>query len=356
MLKKKNQILLVAFVCCLTLGLIAQVAAETLDLNVQDAVDIAFEHNLNFQIASLDWQEARAKLERARIVGEEEMLAEAEEEWEKAAEVYEDKRQELQNRVRTSYQQLLESETMLENAKIAKERAESQLAMDENKYTAGLLSSLDIERAQNSLFDATYRLEKATIDLKTQRMRFNEILGVALEQNVVLTERLLLDFIPFTLSLETSYELALEIDPEVASAKEDLQTAKDAVALAESPFTPRVELEQALVNKEKAEIALQQAKQTLYFNIRADYYNLLDQAHALEVAERTIELERQTLKAEESKYAAGVLSNAEIVAAQESLAALEEQYSADLLNYSLARINFLQTLGRHEESGENNEN
>lgn len=288
-------------------------------------------------------------------MGDEEMLAEAEKEWEKAQEVYAERRRELKDLVRTGYQQLLKSEAMVDNARSAKERAESQLGIDENKYKAGLLSTLDIERAQNSLYDAEHRYEQALVDLETQRMQFNSMLGLPREQEVVLTERLLLDFVPFTYSLETCYELALQLDADVLAARERLQKAREAVQIAQSPFTPRVELEQALVEEEKAEIGLQQAEEALYFRIRGDYYALLDQVHKLEMTERSIKLERQALLAEESKYAAGVLSNAQIVAQQEKLAGLEEQYSAELSAYAQARIKLLQTIGKYEESGEDHE-
>ncbi|NMB02080.1 MAG: TolC family protein [Firmicutes bacterium] len=327
-----------------------------LELRVSDAVELALAQNLNFQLATLDWQAARAKLERAHIVGDEEMLREAEKEWEDADKAYAEKKQELKSLVRTSYQQLLESENMVQHAKTAQKRAESQLAMDENKFRAGLLSSLDIERAQNSLFDASHRYEKAIVDLETQAMRFNEILGLPFGQKVVLTERLLLDFVPFTLDLATCYDLALPLDSAVIAAKEALHKAQETVLVARSPFTPRVELEQALVNEEKAEIRLQQAEQALYFRIRTDFYALLDLAHSLELADRNLELERQALKAEESKYAAGVVSNAQIVAQQENLAKMEQDYSSSLLNYSLARIKLLQAIGQYEEAGESNGN
>lgn len=355
MLKNLKSTLVLALFLCLTTTLPMMANQQVRHLRLQDAVELALEHNLSFQIATLDWQAAQAKLHRAEIVGDEEMLKEAEKEWTKAEEVYAEKRQELRDMVRTSYQQLLESESMVASAKVAKERAESQLAMDENKYKAGLLSSLDIDRAHNSLHDATHRYQKAQVDLETKRMQFNETLGLPLDEQVVLTERLLLDFIPFTLSLETCYELALDVDPGILAAKEGLQKAKEAVLVAQSPFTPRVELEQALMNQEKAEIALKQAEQALYFRIRSDYYGLLNQAHDLDMAERNIKLEKQSLQAEESKYAAGVVSNAQIVAQQEKLANLEEQYSAALSSYALARIKLLQTIGQYEELGENHD-
>lgn len=355
MLNRGARLLVVALACVLVTSLPASAGAKVLELTVQGAIALALENNLSFQIATLDWQQAKAKLERAQIVGDEEMLAEAEKEWEKAQEVYAERRRELKDLVRTGYQQLLKSEAMVDNARSAKERAESQLGIDENKYKAGLLSTLDIERAQNSLYDAEHRYEQALVDLETQRMQFNSMLGLPREQEVVLTERLLLDFVPFTYSLETCYELALQLDADVLAARERLQKAREAVQIAQSPFTPRVELEQALVEEEKAEIGLQQAEEALYFRIRGDYYALLDQVHKLEMTERSIKLERQALLAEESKYAAGVLSNAQIVAQQEKLAGLEEQYSAELSAYAQARIKLLQTIGKYEELGEDHE-
>lgn len=327
---------------------------KPLELTLQAALEIALEQNLNFRLATLDWQAARRELERAQIVGDEEMLIQAEKGWAEAEQAYREKTRELQDLVRTSYQELLQSETTVQNAQAALERAQKQLALDENKYKAGLLSALDIERSQNSLFDAEHRLERAVVDLETKRMRFNEALGLPLTEQVVLTERLLLDFVPFTLSLETCYQLALDLDQGVVQAQANLQKAQEAVAAAHSPFTPLVELERALMNREKAEIALLQAEQALYFRIRSQYYGLLDQVHALELLERNLELERKALQAEESKYAAGVISNAEIVAKQERLAQLEQEYSQNLFQYSLARIKLLQAMGAQE--GETDEN
>lgn len=331
---------------CLFVSLTAGAATpKTLELDVQAAIEVAFEHNLDFQIVTLDWLGAKAKLERAHIVGDEEMLTEAEKEWEKANKDYEERQKNLAGLVRSGYQELLESETNTINRQKAKERAENQLAVDENKYKAGLLSTLDIERAKNSLFDAEHSYQKAFIDLETQRMTFNQILGLPLEQEIVLTERLLLDFTPFTLDLETCYQLASHYDQGIATADENLLKAEEAVLLAQSPLTPRVELEKALDDLEKAKIQVQKAAQALYFKIRGEYYALLDQAHALQVMEKNIQLEQQILQAEESKYAAGVLSNAQIVAQQEKLAQLEQQYSANLLSYSLARLRLLQAIG-----------
>ncbi|HHY16120.1 MAG TPA: TolC family protein [Firmicutes bacterium] len=324
------------------------VGAKVLEIEVRDAILLAEEHNLDFRLVKIDWQAAQSDLERALIVGEPEMLAEAKKTWAQAEQHYLERKSSLHNSVRTGYQRLLEKETALASVFTAKERAEHQLGVDEKKYEAGLLSSLDIQRAKNSLFEAEQRCALAQIEYETEQMKFNELLGLPFDQEVILTERLLLDFFPFTTDLAECVEQALVHDQAIMAAQEKLQQAKEAVRAAQSPFTPRVELERALAEEEKAAIGLLQAEQALYFRVRAAYYALLNQAHSLELMELQIELERKTLLAEESRYAAGVLSNAQIVKQQEALAQLEQNYSTALLNYSLARLELLRTMGREE--------
>ncbi len=351
---QNNGIIVLVFLA--TLVLAGTAGAKVLEIDVRDAILLAEEHNLNFRLVHIDWQAAQDHLERAHIVGDPEMLAEAEKAWAQAEQYYLERKDNLHSLVRTSYQRLLEKETALANVLQAKERSENQLAVDEKKYEAGLLSSLDIQRAKNSLFDMEHRYAMALIEYETEQMKFNELLGLPLEQEIILRERLLLDFLPFTTDLADCIEQALSHDQGIKGAREKLQQAKEAVRAAQSPFTPRVELERALAEEEKAAIGLLQAEQALYFRIRDAYYALLNQAHGLELMELQIELERKTLLAEESRYAAGVLSNAQIVKQQEELAQLEQNYSTALLNYSLARLELLRTMGQEETAwGENNE-
>lgn len=353
-----GKMLLCSLVFCLCIGVASSAAPPTaLELEVNGAIALAIEHNLDFRIVALDWQQAQGNLERAQIVGDDEMIAEAEKAWQKSQKYYQESKQDLSSLVRNTYQELLESETTLANKGIAKDRADAQLKIDQSKYKAGLLSTLDIQRAENSLFAAEHSYSMAAINLETQRMKFNQLLGLDFDLEVVLTERLLLDFVPFNLELEECYLLALEVDSGVLAAREELHKAKETVLVAQSPFTPRVELERALINEEKTKIKLQQAEQNLYFMIRGEYYNLVSQTHGLQMKKAEIELEQKMLQAEESKYAAGVLSNAQIVAQQEKLAQLEQGYSTELLQYSLARLKMLQAIGRPEVSwGNDHEN
>lgn len=319
--------------------------SKPLELTVADAEQLALEGNLEFQLVLLELKQAQAAQERAEIVGDEEMLVEAAKMLAKATNRYEEEKQNYSNRVHSFYQELLESETSLANWERAKKRAEEQLKIDRSKYEAGLLSTLDIQRAENSLLNAETSYQNALISLKTKKMEFNQLLGLDLQAEVFLVERLVLDFVPFDLELDFCYTAALQTDSTILQAVAELEQTREKVQLAQNPFVPRIELENALAAEKKAEIRVIQAEQALYFQIRGDYFDLINRIQRLEAKEREINLETKTLQAEESKYAAGVLSNAQIVAQQEKLAQLEQEYSTELLQYSLARLKFLQTIG-----------
>ncbi|HHY09956.1 MAG TPA: TolC family protein [Firmicutes bacterium] len=347
--KNKLTGLAAGLILCFLLALNTSAAGEVLELKIADAVALALENNLAFKAATLDWQAAKAALERAELVGEEEMLKEAAKKWEKEDAAYEERRVNLINQIRNSYRGVLEEEAALKNRLAAKERARRQLEIDERKFEAGLLSSLDIKRAENSLANAEHNYQTAVINLATMYMEFNQLLGLELTTKLALTEQFDFTFKPFPIELQEYYELALESDKDVAGARENLKEAAEKVLAAQGPFTPRVELEEALLLEQKAQIQVEKAKQALYLKVRKDYYNLQNLAHAVTGAEKEIEFQKQILQAEESKYAAGVISNAQIVAQQEKVAAAEEAYSDALLKYSLSRNNLLQAVGLDDD-------
>ncbi len=329
---------------------------EPSELTLAESIELALENNLDLALITLDLEQAEVAVERAKVVGDSEMIEEAEKELEKVSKAYMESRRALMTTVQSTYLEVLDGEANVANRLTATERAADQLKIDQSKYTAGLLSSLDVMRAENSLANAKTSYQSAIVTLATKRLEFNQLLGLPLQQEVVLTERLLLDFVAFEMTLDECYELALDVDSTVLTAKQNLVKAQDGVMAAHSPFTPQVELDKALVAEQKAKIQLEKAKQSLYFKIRNDFCLIHDTANTVSAKEREMELERQILLSEEGKYAAGVISNAQIVAQQEKVARVEQEYGKALLDYNLRRTNLLQSIGRPEFVwGENHE-
>ena len=254
----------------------------------------------------------------------------------------------LATEVRTKYYELLQQEASVQNQANALERAKTQLVIDQAKFEAGMISALDLLRTKNSLMNAEHAYDNALVALETKMLEFCRTLGFDLNVQIVLTDKISVDFVPFDLELNQVYQLALEHDRTVAGAKEALAKAVDAVKAADNPFTPRVDLEKAKVEQEKAEIKLKQAELTLYFRIRESFYQIRNAAANISAKERDLELEQQSLMAEEAKYAAGVISNQTVVAQQEKLAKAEEAYTQALWTYSQLRNQLLISIGSEQ--------
>jgi outer membrane protein len=316
-----------------------------LEMSLAQAVEHALAHNLDLRLAALALDQAQANLRRAEIVGEMERLEDARRQFDAAAEAYNDLEQELVTKVQNAYQEILYNTLALERQAAAMARAADQLRIDDSKFAAGLLSSLDIMRAELSLANAENNYASSQEALVTVKMRFNELLGLPLGTDVVLTDSPFLAFVPFEYSLEECYACALEVDQSVRSARKSLQEAEDEVLTAQNSFVPLVQREHAAAALQRAEIELEKAEIELYFRVRTEYLNLRQAAENVNLKAREVELEQRILEAEQIRYAAGVVSNAQIVAQQERLAVVEQEYSKALLDYSLGRSKLLRLMG-----------
>lgn len=327
------------------------------ELSLNQAVELALKQNLNFYIEEMDLQQAEAAYERALLVNDTDMIEEAQAALEKQQQRYTDQHRDLITNVRQMYYDLLQQEATLLNQGKALERAETQFEIDQAKYNAGIISSIDIQRSENSLINAKHNYDSTTIAIETKYMEFAGMLNLDLEQQIILTDQITVEYVPFTMALDDAYQIALDFDQSIKAAKEVLVEAEDNVKAADNQFTPRVELENALVLQEKAEINLHQAKTALYFKIRSDYYNLKNMEDNIHTKKRELELEQNVLQAEEAKYEAGIISNEAIVNQQEKLAQAEDAYTQALWSYSQTRSNFLVQIGRSEPLwGEYDEN
>lgn len=318
------------------------------ELNLNQAIELALKQNADFYLIALDLEQAQAAFDRAVLVNDTEMIETAAETQEKQQQSFDNNKRDLIASIRKMYYDLLQQEAAVTNQQKVLYRAETQFEIDQTKYDAGIISSLDIQRSENNLLNAEINYNKETISLETKYLEFNHILGIHLTQKIRLTEQITIEFEPFNMKLEEAYKLALDSDQSIAAADEALSKAIETVKASDNPFTPPVDLEKALVEQEKAQIKLEQAKISLYFKIRSDFYSLKNAEEDVHTKARQLKLEQQILQSEEAKYAAGVISNEAVVTQQEKLAQAENAYTQALWNYSQARSSFLVQIGQPE--------
>lgn len=327
---------------------IASAQGQSVELNFEQAVAAALKQNLDCSLLLIDLEQAQAELDRALYVDDAELIEKAQAALEQAQNNYYTAKRDLVTKVRSKYYEVLQQEASVKNQAKALDRARTQLEIDQAKFEAGMISSLDLQRTKNSLANAQHSYESALITLETKYLEFCQLLGFEFGTSIVLTEEISVEFVPFELDLDQAYMSALDHDQSVAAAKDTLAKAIDAVKAADNPFTPRVDLEKARVDRQKAEIKLRQAEQNLYLRVRSEFYQVKNAAANVLAKERELELERQNLKAEEAKYAAGVISNQAVVAQQEKLAQAEDAYTQALWNYSQQRTQFMISIGMEQ--------
>lgn len=321
---------------------------QIFEVNLNQAVELALKQNADFYLAALDLKQAKAAFNRAVLINDAEMIETAEETLEKQQQSFDNSKRDLITSIRKMYYDLLQHQAAVTDQQRALSRAETQFEIDQTKYDAGVISSLDIQRSENNLLNAKNSYNKELISLETKYLEFNRILGIDLANKVRLTEQIVFEFKPFNMELEEAYKLALDFDQSIAAAEEAVSKAIENVKAADNPYTPPVDLEKALVEQEKAEVKLEQAKVSLYFKIRSDFYSLKNAETDIHTKARQLKLEQHILQSEEAKYAAGVISNEAVVTQQEKLAQAENAYTQALSSYSQARSNFLVQIGQPE--------
>lgn len=348
---KKAILLTVVFLALLSLPfsvLATNNNQNQLPLSLPQAIEIALAKNHSLLLAKLDLDQAEAELTRAKVVNDPEMLETAQEKRDTQSQKYEEQVSKLTSDVRNKYYEMLQQKANVQNQAKALERSESQLLIDKAKYDAGIIAALDIMRSENSNLTANNNYENAKISLATKHLEFNKLLGLDLDIEVVLVDQITVDFVPFDLELDFAYEMALDHDPSIIQAQENLTKAIDKINAVNNPFTPRAEYEDALINRDKMEIQLLQALQNLFLKIRSDFYSIQTSEKNVYAKERDLQLEQQLLEAEQVKYNAGIISNAAIVSQQEKLAQAENAYTEAIWNYTQAKNNFLVQIGLPE--------
>lgn len=348
---KKNLLLVIISLFLLfnfPLGILANNQQRLIEITLKEAIDLSLKGNHSYLLAKLDLDQAGAELARSKLVNDQEMLEQAQKKWDEQHQNYQEQVRKLISDVQNKYYELLQQEATVSNQAGALERANSQLSVDQAKYQAGIIASLDIMRSENSVLTANNNYDNASITLETKYLEFNQLLGLSLDTKLVLIDQVIIDFVPFELELDYSYKMALKHDPSISQAKESLAEAIDRIDATDNPFTPRADFENALINHEKAEIRLEQAKQNLYFKIRSDFYSLKNAEKNVLTKERELKLEEQLLQAEQVKYDAGVVSNESIVNQQEKLAQTENAFTEAIWSYSQAQNNFLSKIGLQE--------
>ena len=255
------------------------------------------------------------------------------------------------------------------------------LAVDQKE--AGVVSGIEVLRAQVELQSEQQRLIVAEDQFAKNKLTLARAIGLPLGQEFELADDM--PFVPIpVLSLDESIERALRERPDYRSAEAGVRAAELERKAAEAAGLPtlsvgadyrlrnqvqweghgsqttlgaslnvpiftgggvksRVIVADAALNQRKAEF--EDIKAGIHYDIRKAFLDLKAAEDRVRVAESAVSLAGEQVSQSESRFRAGVTNNVEVVQAQEALATANENHIAGLHAHNMAKLALARALG-----------
>jgi outer membrane protein TolC len=255
------------------------------------------------------------------------------------------------------------------------------LAVDQKE--AGVVSGIEVLRAQVMLQSEQQRFIVAEDQFAKNKLTLARAIGLPLGQEFELTDDMSFVAIP-VLSLEESIERAMRDRPDYRSAEARVRAAELDRKAAEATGLPtlsvgadyrlrnqvqweghgsqttigaslnvpiftggsvksRVIVADAALNRIKAEF--EDLKAGIHYDIRKAFLDMKAADDRVRVAESAVLLAGEQVSQSESRFRAGVTNNVEVVQAQEALATANENHIAGLHAHNMAKLALARAFG-----------
>jgi outer membrane protein TolC len=270
------------------------------------------------------------------------------------------------------------------DAQVTTAQALYDRAVDQQK--AGVIPAINTLRAQVELQSRQQQLIVSRNDFAKQKLALARIIGLALGQEFVLSDKAPYDLL-VPPSLEEGLRRAYASRSDYQAAMAQARAAELSRRAATAELYPSFDLEgdygdigvnpatsngtfhvagtitvpifqggKAHADVLEAEAALRQAKARLEDlrgqidnDVRTALLDLNAAADQVQVARSSVDLAEQTLTQAQDRFTAGVTDNLEVVQAQESVASAHENYISSLYANNLAKVELARALGNAEQ-------
>jgi hypothetical protein len=326
-------------------------------LTVEEALLLALENNSRVKIAARERAAAFITAEQARVVSSampnvsggsgieswarakyvtEEQQAEAKKVADKAFEVV---REQVKLIVEKAYFDVLKNRELVRVNEAALERAKRQLQLAQAAFTAGTAPKTDVLAAEAGVASAEAQLTKARNDAATAMLTLNREIGLPLETQLELTEKVGYQPPP-EVDLQAVINEAYGTRLDMTQAESNLKVARKNLEVlgryVPGTFTFRL----AQLDVEKAEINLENTGNQVALDLTQAYLNVVAADKVLQSLKAGLEQARENHRLASLRYEVGVGTSLEVLQASEQLLRMESQYVEALFNYNLALLTF----------------
>jgi outer membrane protein TolC len=280
------------------------------------------------------------------------------------------------------YLQTIASSSRIDANKAQVNTAQTLYNLAVDQKAAGVVSGIEVLRAQVELQAQQQRLIVAEDQFHKDKLTLARAIGLPLGQEFSLTESL--SYMPSApLALDEAIQRAYRDRPDLQRAQARVQAAefdKKAVKaerlpgldfnadygdIGPSPWNShgtfsaaarfripidiggsirgRIIETDAALNQRKAE--LEDVRGRIYYDIRIAFLDLQSAADRVQVAQSANQLANEQVLQSQDRFRAGVTNNVEVVQAQEALATASENYIASLQAHSAAKLALAMAIG-----------
>ncbi|HHV61268.1 MAG TPA: TolC family protein [Firmicutes bacterium] len=324
-------------------------------LTLQQAVELALKQGSAIRLASLDLRDAEVTHKQAmadQLLTPSVLAAlSAETAWVVAQRNYEMAKADIATQVEQAYYDVLKAERGLVLAQENLERAKDQLKTVESKFKLGMVAQIDVIAAEAEVASAEANQSRAQANLALARMKFNRVIGVALDSPVKLTSQFSYDPIPLDLEKAIQYSLSHRL--EIKKAEDAVALKKKEVEVYNNDFTPPLVLEKSQIGLDAAQEELEDTKANIILEVRQNFENLKDAERQVPLQEKALAKVKESLRIAKARYDAGVITAMELADAQRAVYQAETDYLQAMFDYNVARAKFYKSLGMSLEERPN---
>jgi outer membrane protein TolC len=331
-------------------------AAESEEMNLGQAINLALKNNLNLKIANLDLENAQIDYEKTKannlltesryieLQGDLGLL--------QAKDNYIQTRNQVIIDVVQKYLQLNQTEKNI-TAKNKEVELEKRL-LEEVKIqvNSGYKGSLDLLQQENKHNNTIFNLEKANDDYHQSFREFKLELGLNNqgEEEFNLVE---VDYLKvWEMGEEEVMQKAIENSFTLELRRRQIELAKVDLERAEVAASPELDLRKLRNNIELANLNFNKIQKELNNSIRKQYYAYKQTVNSLDLSRQNLNQAQESNGIIIEQVKAGLKTKNDLLSAEISLLQAEYNLNSAILNYYTAKLTLQKLIGQKIEEGD----
>jgi len=327
-------------------------------LTINEALERAWQNNLDLQKDSLTWNNARISYEKAKanVLQSESKIDEkqAELNWQQAQNTFQRSKDEARIEAISLYNSFkyLKSLVPLRQEKV--ELAQNNLDRVKEKVKVGTAGELEELAAEISLENVRQQLESAKQQLDTAGESLSLATGIA----TVVEFNLVSEFEKGVIedSLDVYITAALQKREEIEFARKNIEIAGDRLEQLKITDSPLLDINKANNDLKLLEITLRLLEESIKSEVRQRYQQFESLNTQLQLLTLQLGQAKKNLDNAEKRFQAGLITTDELSSREVDFRAASLELQKNKGNGYVAYLNLQTSVGEELELGEKNEN